>query len=123
MPDNHRMYIEWDKEYILQWAHQVGESTHKVVNAIYGYLSCLETGTENVYGHNETSRQILIGTSRRSLSTGLALFPLSTIEQPQNHTKTRNLPPVGNEKRKEESTRTKSVRICKRRRLFWRENQ
>lgn len=36
MPDNHRMYIEWDKEYILQWAHQVGENTHTVVNAIYG---------------------------------------------------------------------------------------
>lgn len=35
MPDNHRMYIEWDKEYILQWAHQVGESTHTVVNTIY----------------------------------------------------------------------------------------
>jgi transposase len=35
MPENHRFYIEWDKEHIFDWADKVGEHTRTVINAIF----------------------------------------------------------------------------------------
>lgn len=35
MPDNHRMYVEWDKQHILDWARKVGEHTEKVMETIF----------------------------------------------------------------------------------------
>lgn len=35
MPENHRMFIEWDKNHIIDWAEKVGEHTKKVINGIF----------------------------------------------------------------------------------------
>lgn len=35
MPENHRIYIEWDQQRIYKWADQVGEHTRKVMEGIF----------------------------------------------------------------------------------------
>ncbi|WP_257352270.1 IS21 family transposase [Pseudalkalibacillus decolorationis] len=35
MPENHRMYMEWDKDHIFDWADKVGEHTRTVIDAIF----------------------------------------------------------------------------------------
>ena len=49
MPENHQKYLEWNGDRFRKWAENIGDNTHKVVNAILAstkieqqaYRSCM----------------------------------------------------------------------------------